>query len=92
MNVSLTPQLEAMIRAKVKSGLYNNASEVVREALRIMEKEERLQRLRKEVQIGIDQFERGEWVEYTPQTVDRLRREAAEDSRLDKTISDVVKP
>ena len=35
------PQLEAMIRAKVESGMYNNASEVVREALRIMEREER---------------------------------------------------
>ncbi|MFM7344725.1 MAG: type II toxin-antitoxin system ParD family antitoxin [Tagaea sp.] len=36
MNVSLTPQLEKLVRAKVASGLYNNASEVVREALRMM--------------------------------------------------------
>lgn len=34
MNVSLTPKLEAFVRRKVASGLYNNASEVVREALR----------------------------------------------------------
>jgi len=34
MNVSLTPELEKYIRYKVASGLYNNASEVVREALR----------------------------------------------------------
>ena len=34
MNVSLTDELEAVIQAKVKSGLYNNASEVVRDALR----------------------------------------------------------
>jgi putative addiction module CopG family antidote len=34
MNVSLTPMLEAFIRRQVASGLYNNASEVVREALR----------------------------------------------------------
>jgi putative addiction module CopG family antidote len=34
MNVSLTDQLETVIEEKVKSGLYNNASEVVRDALR----------------------------------------------------------
>ncbi len=36
MNVSLTPKLEDFIRDKVASGLYNNASEVVRNALRLM--------------------------------------------------------
>ena len=34
MNVSLTDALETIIEEKVKSGLYNNASEVVRDALR----------------------------------------------------------
>ncbi len=34
MNVSLTPELEMVVQEKVKSGLYNNASEVVRDALR----------------------------------------------------------
>ena len=34
MNVSLTDELESVIQEKVKSGLYNNASEVVRDALR----------------------------------------------------------
>jgi putative addiction module CopG family antidote len=34
MNVSLTEELETVIEQKVKSGLYNNASEVVRDALR----------------------------------------------------------
>ena len=36
MNVSLTPKLEKYIRRKVASGFYNNASEVVREALRLL--------------------------------------------------------
>ncbi len=92
MNVSLTPRLEAMIHAKVESGLYNNASEVVREALRIMEREERVQRLRDEVQIGLDQIDRGEWIEYTDDTMERLRREAEQDIRLGKPVRDVVKP
>jgi hypothetical protein len=36
MNVSLTPKLEEIVRRKVASGLYNNASEVIREALRLL--------------------------------------------------------
>ena len=36
MNVSLTPSLERFVREKVDSGLYNSASEVVREALRLL--------------------------------------------------------
>lgn len=39
MNVSLTPQLEALIHQKVETGLYNDASEVVREALRYLTSE-----------------------------------------------------
>ncbi len=37
MNVSLTPDLEKFVSAKVQSGRYNSASEVVREALRLLE-------------------------------------------------------
>ena len=37
MNVSLTPELEKFVNAKVQSGRYNSASEVVREALRLLE-------------------------------------------------------
>lgn len=59
MNVNLTPQLEEMVRAKVASGLYTSASEVVREALRLMDEQDRLreaklQQLRDEVRQGVD--------------------------------------
>lgn len=40
MNVSLTPALEKFVNAKVDSGRYNSASEVVREALRLLEEQE----------------------------------------------------
>ena len=57
MHVSLTPKLEALIHEKVESGLYNNASEVVRDALRLMQQLEelrkrKLERLREEVKKG----------------------------------------
>jgi antitoxin ParD1/3/4 len=44
MNVSLTPALEKLVQQKVESGLYNNASEVVREALRMMKESEEVRR------------------------------------------------
>jgi antitoxin ParD1/3/4 len=55
MNVSLTPELEQHIRTKVDSGRYLSASEVVREALRLLEQmEKRLEELRVEIQKGLD--------------------------------------
>ena len=40
MNVNLTPELDRLVREKVKSGMYGSASEVVREALRRMIQDE----------------------------------------------------
>lgn len=48
MNISITDELAGYVRKKVKTGRYNNASEVVREALRRMEDtDERALRLAK---------------------------------------------
>jgi antitoxin ParD1/3/4 len=41
MNVSLTPELEKFVSAKVETGRYNSASEVVREALRMLEEHDK---------------------------------------------------
>jgi antitoxin ParD1/3/4 len=66
MNVSLSPQLEAMVKAKVTSGLYTSASEVVREALRLMEQQDqlralKLQQLRHDIQEGLSSGEPTFW-------------------------------
>ena len=66
MNISLTPTLEALVQSKVASGLYNNASEVIREALRMMEEHDRIKALRiellkKELVMGLDSLDRGEF-------------------------------
>jgi putative addiction module CopG family antidote len=42
MHISLTPELESKVKQKVASGFYNNASEVIRDALRFWEKNEEL--------------------------------------------------
>jgi len=59
MNVNLTPQLEELVRSKVASGMYTSASEVVRDALRLMEEQDqvrsaRLGQLRDDVRKGLD--------------------------------------
>ncbi|MBU3656319.1 MAG: type II toxin-antitoxin system ParD family antitoxin [Alphaproteobacteria bacterium] len=65
ININLTPQLETMVRQKVAGGLYNSASEVVREALRLMEAQDqlravRLAQLRQDIQEGLDSGSAGE--------------------------------
>jgi antitoxin ParD1/3/4 len=80
INVSLTPQLEELVRKKVDSGRYNSASEVVREALRLMDSYERvresaLNKLRDDVEAGWQQVEEGKVSDFNPEAVKRRGRE-----------------
>lgn len=66
MNVNLTPQLEELVKKKVASGLYNSASEVVREALRLLEEQDRvravkLEQLRHDIRQGLESGEPTPW-------------------------------
>ncbi|MCC6629987.1 MAG: type II toxin-antitoxin system ParD family antitoxin [Chloroflexi bacterium] len=66
-NISLTDHFERLIEDSVASGEYQNASEVVRAALRLLERQQqadeaKLKALREAVQIGIDQSDRGEGI------------------------------
>ena len=64
MHVSLTPTLENYARQKVQSGLYNNASEVIREALRMMvENDQKKQQLSQLIEGGFKQIEEGEFTD-----------------------------
>ncbi|BAU15144.1 hypothetical protein LEP3755_57010 [Leptolyngbya sp. NIES-3755] len=68
MNVSLTPELEKLVQDKVRSGRYLSASEVVQEALRLLEERDRTQQikldaLRRDLQVGIAQIDRGEIID-----------------------------
>jgi len=53
-NVSLTPELEALVESKVASGRYRSASEVVRAALRLLDEQERhaLQQSKQATDVG----------------------------------------
>ena len=68
MNFSLTPSLEQFIRDRAQSGDYNNASEVVREAIRLLKRVEeqralRTERLRAAIRIGDDALARADFTE-----------------------------
>lgn len=73
MNVSLTPELEELVHEKVKTGMYQTASEVVREALRLLkERDDELEALRRDIKEGLDSYERGEYEEYDEHTTKDL--------------------
>ncbi len=66
MNVNLTPQLEELVRSKVASGMYTSASEVVREALRLMDEQDRLraaklEQLREDIRQGLNSGSSQAW-------------------------------
>ena len=80
MNVSLTPELENLVNQKVKSGLYNSASEVIRESLRLLQEQDELKRihrdeLRREIMLVVEQIRRGEYKEYRVDELEQLGEE-----------------
>lgn len=65
MNISMTPQLEDFVQDKVESGLYTSASEVVRDALRLMEERDalrkaKLEALKHDIQKGVASLDAGQ--------------------------------
>ena len=67
-NVNLTEHFDKFIDKRVKSGRFSNASEVVREGLRLLENREaeekaRLKWLQAAIQEGMDAMDRGDYTE-----------------------------
>jgi antitoxin ParD1/3/4 len=66
MTITLTDELEALINAKVRSGAYRSADEVVMESLRLLKaKEEGMDALRREIMRGINDIEQGRFTTHT---------------------------
>ena len=81
MNVSLTPKLEQFVEKKIKAGLYQTASEVVREGLRLLaERDQReaagLAELRSLINAGLEQIESGQTKPFDDAAMKRIRRKA----------------
>ncbi|MCL4785022.1 MAG: type II toxin-antitoxin system ParD family antitoxin [Bryobacterales bacterium] len=89
VNVSLTPELDAFLQSRVKSGRYQTASEVVRDALRLLERQERereeaFQQLKAKLERGAAQAERGELLDGDA-VFDELR-DMIEERRCSKSV------
>lgn len=86
LNINLTPQLETMVRDKVALGMYSSASEVVREALRLMTEQDqlraiKLENLRRDIQEGLDSGPSTPW--NLDEFLADVRRQKAEEDALD---------
>lgn len=86
MTVTLTPQIETLVRQKVDVGLYATADKVIEEALRLLDERDRRQRLRAALAEG----EKGPGIPFTPELLEEIDREVDERVRRgDKPSPDV---
>lgn len=92
MNIYLGEHFDTFIRNQVATGRYANASEVVREALRVLEDRDRYLRLREAIQVGLEQAKRGEVVEWTPELLEQISRDADEAEQRNLPIRADVQP
>ena len=73
MNISLTTELEQLVNDRVKTGMYQTASEVVREGLRLLrERDLNAEALRRDVRAGFNAVERGEFSDFDASTIKTL--------------------
>ena len=92
MVIQISPESEATIRELVSRWGYDDEEAVVAEALRVLVERDTLERLRALIAIGDEQAARGEVVEWTPDFMDRLKRQSVENVRLGKPFKDEVIP
>jgi antitoxin ParD1/3/4 len=73
MGLSLSPELQQLVEQQIASGKYRTTDEVLTEALRALgEREAEIGDLRRELQIGIDELDRGESEEYDGSNIHEL--------------------
>jgi antitoxin ParD1/3/4 len=93
MHINLSPEMEGFIKAKVATGFYGNATEVIRDAVRRMQAEEaHSAAFRAAVKIGDEELDRGLAREYTPAVLEEITRKALKDMHSGKPIDPDVLP
>jgi antitoxin ParD1/3/4 len=86
MNVSLTPTLESYVKQKVAAGMYNSVSEIVREALRLLEERDamqamKLEALRTDIKQGVESLDKGEGKPLDAESIKARGRELLQANR-----------
>jgi len=93
MHINLSPEMETYIKAKVSTGFYGNATEVIRDAIRRMQANERqITAFQAAVAKGDEQLARGEGIEYTPELMNAMTQTALQDMHSDAPIDPDVLP
>jgi antitoxin ParD1/3/4 len=82
-NVSLTPEQDAFIERVIQTGEYQNASEAIRDALRVLQQKRRedalkLRVLRAQIKASLDELERGDFTEIAEGDLDDYLQGLAE--------------
>lgn len=89
MRISIRPDLAQFVDEKVRTGHYADADAVVNDAVEMLKEQEaaeamsqeEIEELRREVDIGLQEIERGEIVEFTGEDIKREGRAALERRR-----------
>ncbi len=92
MSIQLSPEAEARVRDLIERGDYDDPEAVLDETLRVLMERDQLARLKELIAVGDEQAARGQVVPWTPDFLDRLKREAAENVRMGKPYKDEVIP
>jgi len=94
MHLNLGSEFNNFIQGQVDSGLYGNATEVIRDALRHMkdrQENKHLETIRALLSVGEGQIASGKTASYTPDLLNRLTEEAIQNSKKGKPVKDEVK-
>jgi antitoxin ParD1/3/4 len=91
MTIQLSPETEALIQELMDRGDYAHPAAVIDDALRVLVERDQSTRLKAAIAVGIEQYERGETIPWTPDYIDRMKREAEGMARSGKPIKDEVK-
>ena len=83
MNISLTPLLENMVNQKIESGMYASVSEVIREALRLLNEHDRvkeiqIREMKEKVLAGVEQIREGKTSRFDADEIIALGRKMKE--------------
>lgn len=92
MNVTLSPEIEDLVRQKVESGDYSDEQEVVEAAVRRMDEQDRLRWLKSAIKMGLEAVDRGETVEWTPERREESMQRAIRRAQAGERPSSDVTP
>ena len=89
MLVEIPSEYQAFVKTAVESGEFQSETQVVGASLRLLaERDRRREEFRREVQVGLDQLDRGEYTEYDDESLKEFFEQIKAEGRLSQSKSD----